>query len=341
MTIIYRNANSQWLLESPTRLEPGVEVTVTKKDGSTKIETVGEFVSSNGYGFRYAIAREQRAAAPTVKVGNLAGILELFDRARKHLKNPAIVLGIEGGRLIRITVAGDRAKHPGTLNVVDGDRQEWDPYAESSGREWYGRVHLDGSLDLKRTYRGTPLAARIEAKLVAFATAPAQVAAEHGRLTGRCCFCNRPLTDERSTAVGYGQTCAGHYGMPWGSERHTFSADEPALPFSADEADLKEGAVVEFTTKYGYRATGIYLGPDSIPRLGEGRKPIQGHLVLSDDCFGPDHSAGEVRCFIDAAPKRLGGAEAQAVRERFAARAKPSPAKSPSLMELAAAIDAR
>jgi hypothetical protein len=45
---------------------------------------------------------------------------------------------------------------------------------------------------------------------------PAETAAKHGQLTGKCCFCNTALTDEKSTAVGYGPTCAKHYHLPWG-----------------------------------------------------------------------------------------------------------------------------
>src|SRR4051794_7329117 len=47
---------------------------------------------------------------------------------------------------------------------------------------------------------------------------PAGFAREHGRLTGRCCFCNQALCDERSTAAGYGETCARHFSLPWGEK---------------------------------------------------------------------------------------------------------------------------
>ena len=53
--------------------------------------------------------------------------------------------------------------------------------------------------------------------LTRFAADPAKVASEHGALTGSCCFCNKALKDERSTQVGYGSTCAKHYGLPWGA----------------------------------------------------------------------------------------------------------------------------
>ena len=50
---------------------------------------------------------------------------------------------------------------------------------------------------------------------------PAEAAHAYGKATGQCCFCDRPLDDERSIAVGYGGTCAAKYGLPWGNEGET------------------------------------------------------------------------------------------------------------------------
>jgi len=41
-------------------------------------------------------------------------------------------------------------------------------------------------------------------------------AGRHGRETGECSFCGRELVDPRSVFVGYGRSCAEHYGLPWG-----------------------------------------------------------------------------------------------------------------------------
>ena len=45
---------------------------------------------------------------------------------------------------------------------------------------------------------------------------PVGTAAEHGRSSGVCCFCNRELTDARSKEAGYGPTCAASHKLPWG-----------------------------------------------------------------------------------------------------------------------------
>lgn len=151
-------------------------------------------------------------------VGDLAGVYGLFTTAKAHLKHPAIVLGYKRGhetRELRITVAGERASKPGSLNVAD-----------DADRTWFGRIHQDGTFEHSRK---SPPPSGLSQVLSAFAAEPAKVAAEHGHLTGKCCFCNRALTDERSTAVGYGATCAEHYGMPWGAKAAKARAVDAAL----------------------------------------------------------------------------------------------------------------
>lgn len=151
-----------------------------------------------------------KPATEAVKVGDLSGINALFDKAREHLKFPAIVMSVPAASMtIRINVAGPSAKFPGTLNVTSGEKPVFD-----ERRTWYGRVMKDGSYT--PSDKAATMFTAISERLTAFAADPAAVAAEHGRLTGRCCFCNLHLSDERSTAVGYGKTCARHFGLPWG-----------------------------------------------------------------------------------------------------------------------------
>lgn len=153
--------------------------------------------------------------APTqVQVGSLSGILALFDKAREHLKFPAIVLTAATlAEPIRVSVAGPSSKFPGSINVVTQER------CPATGRRgWLGRIYKDGRFEAGNAVAGTETATAISALLQRFAAAPAEVARESGRLNGRCCFCNIALTEERSTAVGYGSTCAKHYGLPWGND---------------------------------------------------------------------------------------------------------------------------
>lgn len=150
----------------------------------------------------------QRATAPareTTSLGSVAGLLNLFATAKANgLKNPAIVAQSPVG-LIRLSVAGERARQPGTINVAEKGR-----FGEAT---WYGRIKLDGTFEAARD--GAP--AELVSYLAEFAAAPAETAAKHGHITGNCCFCDRPLTDERSTSVGYGPVCAKKWSLPWGA----------------------------------------------------------------------------------------------------------------------------
>ena len=47
---------------------------------------------------------------------------------------------------------------------------------------------------------------------------PTAAAVKHGKVSGCCCFCARPLTDAGSVEHGYGPTCAEKYGLPWQSK---------------------------------------------------------------------------------------------------------------------------
>jgi hypothetical protein len=158
------------------------------------------------------------APVPFANIGDLSAINALFDKARQHLKYPAIVLNVPkaNNMFIRISVAGERARFPGSLNVTSGDKPGED------GRTWFGRVHKNGNYEARGNAEE-----EIAERLTQFAINPMKVAKEYaeatkeridGVLTGRCCFCNKHLQDERSTDVGYGKTCAKNYGLPWGAK---------------------------------------------------------------------------------------------------------------------------
>jgi Family of unknown function (DUF6011) len=159
----------------------------------------------------------------TAAVGDMSGVLTLFANAAKsRLKRPAIVIAL-GQTPVRMTVATAKAQVPGSINVVG-----------EIGGEWFGRILTTGTFEASRKYDAP--AGLVDA-LVAFAADPAKVAGEYGRLHGRCCFCDLPLKDERSTVVGYGPTCAKHWALPWGKTEHSFACEGTALPQSAADKD--------------------------------------------------------------------------------------------------------
>lgn len=157
------------------------------------------------------VAAAEKPQGPTAQVAPLAGVKALFEKAAKHLKHPAIVLLI-GPAMVRIYPARAEGKNPGYIYLKVSETGEYLGKISPEGDYTAAR---DAQLDAREA---TPM-------LVALAANPAAVAAEHGRLTGRCCFCNRALEDERSTAVGYGPVCAGHYELPWGERPAEFAGD--------------------------------------------------------------------------------------------------------------------
>jgi hypothetical protein len=158
---------------------------------------------------KLALRATGTAPAPqAVTVGDFAGVIALFATARAHLKHPRIRLQTEAGQKVALAVAGENARRPGTVNVTDGR-----PFGEGT---WFGRVTPEGAWEVSSKVDAAT-ATSVSALLTALASNPAGTAAHYGRLTGNCCFCNRTLTDERSTDVGYGPICADRFGLPWGA----------------------------------------------------------------------------------------------------------------------------
>lgn len=163
---------------------------------------------------------------PAPVVVNAAGLVELLDLAARKLRYPKIRLKTASGVNLKLSRAGDRAAKPGSINVVNEDKFDDD------GRPlWLGRVTRDGTLEGGRLVHN----AEVVALLSALGDSPADVAAKYGKVTGHCCFCCKPLNDDRSLTVGYGRTCAGHYGLPWG-------VHEAAGHVHDDNHDLPSGS---------------------------------------------------------------------------------------------------
>jgi hypothetical protein len=137
------------------------------------------------------------------EIGSFVKIHELFAHAKKHIKFPAIVFGP-----VKLTVAGPKARVPGSINVINTDT-----------KLWYGRVLETGEFELSPRWEGSQSEKdELVEFLTLFAEDPAGVAGQYGRSIERCVFCNKELTDERSKHVGYGPICASHFHLPWGEK---------------------------------------------------------------------------------------------------------------------------
>lgn len=137
------------------------------------------------------------AATP---VGDFSGVIDLFLVAKKHLKYPKVSLVTVDGEIVQLSMAGDRSKFPGTINVTDGGS-----YGQNT---WYGRVNTAG--DFQNTSAAT---SEVIGLLKQLADNPHLAASFHGKQTNVCCFCSKYLTFVNSVTVGYGEICAGHWGL--------------------------------------------------------------------------------------------------------------------------------
>ena len=146
-----------------------------------------------------AMGRQAPVASGTF---NLTGLKTLFANAATHLKRPAIVLALPTGDEVRVSLAGPASRYAGQIMVSSPEY----------GGAYYGRVADDGSF-----FDGRDSSESVKSLLLDLSVDAAACAARHGHLTGKCCFCNKSLTDEKSTAVGYGSTCAKKFHLPWGA----------------------------------------------------------------------------------------------------------------------------
>jgi hypothetical protein len=202
----FTKKNDRWVAKMQRESAPGQPAILTLRNGSTKNVTLGAFIEADEYGYYYQIA--QAPAAQAQPVGSLTRIVAMLTKAAQHLKYPAIVL--DG---FRVNIAGAQAKEPGSLTVTSIEKDA------DNRRTWFGRVTKAGVFQ-----PGRDAPDDLGDKLRAFAADPERVAGDYGRLHGACCFCRKALSDERSTAVGYGPICADHFGLPWGdtdTEYHT------------------------------------------------------------------------------------------------------------------------
>ena len=141
-----------------------------------------------------------------ITIGGVEGIIELFAKAKAHLKYPAIVLVAHDTAVeIKVKPAPVHGANAGFIYVY---------YAG----HYAGKISPAGKW---QPLKATDTQGFIYTMLKNLAADPAGVAAAHGKLTGKCCFCNTKLTDPKSTTVGYGPVCAKHYNLPWGVEPST------------------------------------------------------------------------------------------------------------------------
>jgi hypothetical protein len=162
-------------------------------------EKKGSLTDKQWYWVQRLLKPKAPQQAPVKLLGNMQPLADMFRKARNHLKWPKLTLHVgDEQTAYTFSLAQDSSKNPGFI------------YVKRFGT-YIGKVSPTGDFSRSWSCKDEDVALVSD-----FSANPAGLAAQHGRLTGHCCFCSKKLSDERSVEVGYGETCAKNYGLPWG-----------------------------------------------------------------------------------------------------------------------------
>lgn len=136
----------------------------------------------------------------------LTGIVGMLQSARdKGLKYPIIRMETDVLPPIRLGLAGEQSRFPGTVTVSSTEKSYED-------RTFYCRIWPNGLVKGGRAFDD-----KVKAALILLEKDPVSVAQMYGQKTGSCCFCAKTLTNDDSLVAGYGPICADKFGLPHGS----------------------------------------------------------------------------------------------------------------------------
>jgi hypothetical protein len=204
---------------------------------------------------------DKRASRSITQLGDFTDVYALFEKAAKGGKWPRITINADGYDFY-LYVSGAEAMIPNVINVKAHDGMGTD------AKSWYGRITMEGAWD----QRHKEVDERMADALSRLAMDPVGTVAMYGRLSGKCCFCKKQLTDAPSVDAGYGPVCAKRWGLAWGgkSDPIVTAVQVKALAKEVLHASAAElGAEVWGMTadgKYGPVQNGSeYVGPSQGP----------------------------------------------------------------------------
>ena len=169
-------------------------------------------------------------------------IVKLMQTAKLHVDYPKIKLQ-QRDFVIQLSVAGERAKYPNSINITDGK-----PYPNS---KWFGRIYTNGNVKYSTSIPNGYIKT-IKTAFEQFAENPTAYAKLYSNVTGNCMFCSRELTDPQSVAVGYGPVCAGNFGLPHGEFTKQLAEDIAQI-----EMDMSNITMVVFDELQNEKPTTI------------------------------------------------------------------------------------
>ena len=152
-------------------------------------------------------------------------IVNLMHKAKLHIAYPKVRLQSED-LTIQLSVAGNKARQPNSINITDGKSYPSNKY--------FGHILPNGILKWSygTTIQETDL---ISHELELFAETPTKYAKMYSSATGNCMFCAKTLTDPQSVAVGYGQICAAHFGLSHGEINQQVANDMAQIEMEMPE----------------------------------------------------------------------------------------------------------
>jgi len=173
-TVTFAKRGDVWMLRGPHEvLAEGAQVTVTKRDGTTKVETVGTIYDTEGPG---GIALANIARTPKSPTGTPAA--------------PSVPQGY----------------YATPSRTGNNDLDFWAVDVPTEGK-WAGYTFVSRVIGGREDTRVRGAEAR-QALEAIVAAGLAEAAQAYGRAIGRCGRCNRHLTDETSRTLGLGPDCA-------------------------------------------------------------------------------------------------------------------------------------
>lgn len=163
----------------------------------------------------------------------MQNLINFLHAAQSKLTYPKMRAKTQSGQTIMFTIAGQRARFPGSINITNGK--------DYNHSQFYGRILKTGVI---QTYNTAPNDLKLSLGIIN--KDPVKAARIFGDITSNCCFCNKLLSNPDSVAMGYGATCAANFEMPYitGHKKKEYEVDIN----NGIDMRLEDGSIVEFKT---------------------------------------------------------------------------------------------